>query len=147
MLCNNSKIWQNYLVTPGKTQLINHFEINSISDNGKEKRWYLLIFRARFRKVSQRSRRRWEQMDPKIIFERGEICSSFCIDRQQALSSEIYSEFISKLGEWEKVLCPGISKATKTSPRLLPRNVNSFMQTLSAKLGRTTPVFCKLCPY
>jgi GTP-binding protein len=36
MLCNNSKLAK-ISATPGKTQLINHFEIKTISDNGKEK--------------------------------------------------------------------------------------------------------------
>src|SRR4029453_6732973 len=41
MLCNNSKLAK-ISATPGKTQLINHFDIKSFSDNRKEKRWYLV---------------------------------------------------------------------------------------------------------
>src|SRR5437762_14303416 len=61
MLCNNSKLTK-ISATPGKTQLINHFDIKSVSDNGKQKLWYLVDLPGYgFAKISQCSRRRWEQ--------------------------------------------------------------------------------------
>ena len=54
MLCNNEKLAKTS-GTPGKTQLINHFIVNY--------EWYLVDLPGYgFAKVSQRSRRRWEQM-------------------------------------------------------------------------------------
>jgi len=59
MLCNNSKLAK-ISSNPGKTQLINHFDITSILDNGTQKRWYLVDLPGYgFAKVSQRDRRRW----------------------------------------------------------------------------------------
>ena len=50
--------------TPGKTQLINHFEVLSNSGiKGPSDKWYIVDLPGYgFAKVSQSSRRRWEQM-------------------------------------------------------------------------------------
>ena len=67
MLCNNDKLAKTS-AAPGKTQLINHFEIVSSLDEsaGKLKvntfKWYLVDLPGYgFAKVSQRSRRKWER--------------------------------------------------------------------------------------
>src|SRR6186997_662824 len=67
MLSNNVKLAKTS-ATPGKTRLINHFEISSVSSIGDKKerdtvKWYLVDLPGYgFAKVSLRSRRRWEQM-------------------------------------------------------------------------------------
>ena len=50
--------------TPGKTQLINNFEITSMCvAKGKQDKWYIVDLPGYgFAKVAQSSRRRWEQM-------------------------------------------------------------------------------------
>src|ERR1700740_849479 len=58
MLCNNEKLAK-ISSAPGKTQLINHFVIESTTPNN----WYLVDLPGYgFAKVSQRARRKWEQM-------------------------------------------------------------------------------------
>src|SRR5436190_7504872 len=67
MLCNNSKLAKTS-ATPGKTQLINHFEIQSSATPSSratvvERPWYLVDLPGYgFANVSKSSRRRWEQM-------------------------------------------------------------------------------------
>jgi GTP-binding protein len=67
MLTNNDKLAKTS-GTPGKTQMINHFEITSTSTintgkDGQSVKWYLVDLPGYgFAKVSLRSRRRWEQM-------------------------------------------------------------------------------------
>src|ERR1035437_3570910 len=62
MLCNNEKLAKTSN-SPGKTQMINHFEIISSSEKVKDAKWYLVDLPGYgFAKISQRSRRRWEQM-------------------------------------------------------------------------------------
>jgi len=63
MICNNQKLAKTSS-TPGKTQMINHFEIDSLSgDKKKVDKWYIVDLPGYgFAKVSQTSRRRWEQM-------------------------------------------------------------------------------------
>src|SRR4051812_1356503 len=57
--------------TPGKTQLINHFDIVSRMSSGAEFQWYLVDLPGYgFAKVAQQSRRRWEQMTENYLRKR-----------------------------------------------------------------------------
>src|SRR5579862_1715394 len=62
MLCNNDKLAKTSNA-PGKTQMINHFEITSVDTIGAaaETKWFLVDLPGYgFAKISQSSRRRWE---------------------------------------------------------------------------------------
>src|SRR5438045_4658960 len=66
MLCNNKHLAKTS-AAPGKTQLLNHFEI--VSDN--KQKWFLVDLPGYgYAKVSQSSRRRWEQMIENYIRKR-----------------------------------------------------------------------------
>jgi GTP-binding protein len=130
MLCNNSKLAK-ISATPGKTQLINHFEIKTISDNGKEKRWYLVDLPGYgFAKVSQRSRRRWEQMIENYIRKRENLIHLFVLIDSRHSPQKADLDFINKLGEWKRSFALVFTKADKNKPQATTRNVNLFMQTL-----------------
>jgi GTP-binding protein len=130
MLCNNSKLAK-ISATPGKTQLINHFEIKTISDNGKEKRWYLVDLPGYgFAKVSQRSRRRWEQMIENYIRKRENLIHLFVLIDSRHSPQKIDLDFINKLGEWKRSFALAFTKADKNKPQATTRNVNLFMQAL-----------------
>src|SRR6266508_1627332 len=84
MLCNNSRLAKTS-ATPGKTQLINHFEITSSPTllHKVEKgvvRWYLVDLPGYgYAKTSQRSRRRWEQMIEGYIRKRENLRNLFVL--------------------------------------------------------------------
>jgi GTP-binding protein len=129
-------------VTPGKTQLINHFDIRSISDNGKEKRWYLVDLPGYgFAKVSQRSRRRWEQMIENYIRKRENLVHLFALIDSRHSPQKIDLDFINKLGEWKKSFALVFTKADKNKPQATARNVNSFMQALQQSWTEPPPFF------
>jgi GTP-binding protein len=141
MLCNNSKLAK-ISGTPGKTQLINHFEIKTISDNGKEKRWYLVDLPGYgFAKVSQRSRRRWEQMIENYIRKRENLIHLFVLIDTRHSPQKIDLDFINKLGEWRKSFALVFTKADKNKPQATKRNVNSFMQALEQNWTEPPPFF------
>jgi GTP-binding protein len=130
MLCNNSKLAKTS-AAPGKTQLINHFDIKTISDNGKEKRWYLVDLPGYgFAKVSQRSRRRWEQMIENYIRKRENLVHLFVLIDSRHSPQKIDLDFINKLGEWKRSFALVFTKADKNKPQATVRNVNLFMQAL-----------------
>src|ERR1700712_492209 len=57
--------------TPGKTQLINHFDIASRLSKVDDFHWYLVDLPGYgFAKVAQQSRRRWEQMTENYLRKR-----------------------------------------------------------------------------
>jgi GTP-binding protein len=130
MLCNNSKLAK-ISATPGKTQLINHFDIKTISDDGKEKRWYLVDLPGYgFAKVSQRSRRRWEQMIENYIRKRENLIHLFVLIDSRHTPQKIDLDFINKLGDWKRSFALVFTKADKNKPQATTRNVNLFMQAL-----------------
>src|SRR5687767_699600 len=62
--------------SPGKTQMINHFIINSISKPGMHdlRQWYIVDLPGYgFAKISQRSRNRWEQMIENYLRKRDNL--------------------------------------------------------------------------
>ena len=141
MLCNNSKLAK-ISATPGKTQLINHFEIKTISDNGKEKRWYLVDLPGYgFAKVSQRSRRRWEQMIENYIRKRENLIHLFILIDSRHSPQKIDLDFINKLGEWKRSFAVVFTKADKNKPQATARNVNLFMQALEQNWAEPPPFF------
>ena len=82
MLCNNEKLAKTSS-SPGKTQLINHFEILSTSgepQDNKAFKWYLVDLPGYgFAQVSQRSRRRWEQMIENYLRKRENLTMVFVL--------------------------------------------------------------------
>jgi len=141
MLCNNSKLAK-ISATPGKTQLINHFDIKSVLDSRVEKRWYLVDLPGYgFAKVSQRSRRRWEQMIENYIRKRENLVSLFVLIDSRRTPQKIDIDFINKLGEWKKSFALVFTKADKNKPQATIRNVNLFMQTLQQTWTEPPPFF------
>ena len=141
MLCNNSKLAK-ISSTPGKTQLINHFDIKSISDNGKEKQWYLVDLPGYgFAKVSQRSRRRWEQMIENYIRKRENLVHLFVLIDSRHSPQKVDLDFVNKLGEWQKSFSLVFTKSDKNKPQATIRNVNLFMQTLELHWTAPPPFF------
>ena len=141
MLCNNSKLAK-ISATPGKTQLINHFDIKSIFDNGAEKNWYLVDLPGYgFAKVSQRDRRRWEQMIENYIRKRENLVHLFVLIDSRHSPQKIDLDFINKLGEWKKSFALVFTKADKNKPKATIKNVNLFMQTLQQTWKEPPPFF------
>jgi GTP-binding protein len=126
--------------TPGKTQLINHFEIKTIGGKGKSS-WYLVDLPGYgFAKTSQRSRRRWEQMIEGYIRKRENLINLFVLIDSRHSPQKIDLDFIGKLGEWKTPFVLVFTKADKNKPQATVKNVNLFMQALQASWDEP-PVF------
>jgi GTP-binding protein len=145
MLCNNSRLAK-ISATPGKTQLINHFEIKSSGSNStaggrRVDSWYLVDLPGYgFAKVSQSSRRRWEQMIEGYIRKRKNLIILFVLIDSRHGPQKIDLDFINRLGEWQTPFALVFTKADKNKPRATSRNVNLFMQALQESWDEP-PVF------
>jgi len=135
MLCNNSKLAKTS-ATPGKTQLINHFEIQSSATPSSratvvERPWYLVDLPGYgFANVSKSSRRRWEQMIENYIRKRRNLLNLFVLIDSRHTPQKIDLEFISKLGKWQLPFALIFTKTDKNKPGVTEKNVNLFMQEL-----------------
>jgi GTP-binding protein len=132
MLCNNEKLAKTSN-SPGKTQLINHFEIRSTSKPGEhtETRWYLVDLPGYgFAKISQSSRRRWEQMIENYLRKRINLLNVFILIDSRHSPQRIDLEFIQKLGLWEVPFTLVFTKSDKEKQRVVSKNVKSFLESL-----------------
>jgi len=143
MLRNNSKLAKTS-VSPGKTQLINHFEIISSADlkKGKRTSWYLVDLPGYGYAVrSQRDRRRWEQMIEEYIRKRPNLACLFVLIDNRHEPQAIDIEFIDKLGKWETPFVLIFTKADKIKPAASVRNVGSFLSALAKTWEEAPPYF------
>src|SRR6201989_2797646 len=119
MLCNNQKLAKTS-GTPGKTQLINHFLINES--------WYIVDLPGYgFAKVSQRDRRRWEQMIENYLRKRENLANIFVLIDSRHSPQKIDLDFINQLGKWEVPFMLVFTKADKETQRTVSKNVKSFL--------------------
>jgi len=122
--------------TPGKTQLINHFEIvsNSVA-KGKQDKWYIVDLPGYgFAKVSQSSRRRWEQMIENYLRKRENLNRVFVLIDSRHAPQKIDLEFVEQLFKWEIPFTLIFTKSDKEKPGVVARNVKSFFDALNEVL-------------
>lgn len=141
MLCNNDKLAKTSSA-PGKTQLINHFEITSspslllkekgeAKTNAKQKKWYLVDLPGYgFAKVSIRSRNRWEQMIENYLRKRENLSMVFVLIDARHTPQKIDLEFLEQLKKWQIPLCLVFTKADKVNQRTVSKNVKDFLEAM-----------------
>jgi GTP-binding protein len=126
MLCDKKGLAKTS-ATPGKTQLINHFEI--ISDD--KKRWFLVDLPGYgYAKTSQKSRRRWHQMIEGYVRKRENLVCLFVLIDSRHKPQKIDQEFVNDLGKWEIPFALVFTKADKSKPKALDSNVQDFLNEM-----------------
>ena len=122
MLCNNDKLAKTSSA-PGKTQLINHFLVNN--------QWYLVDLPGYgFAKVSQRSRRRWEQMIENYLRKRENLTLVFVLIDSRHEPQKIDQEFLEQLKTWNVPFCLVFTKSDKENQRTVSKNVRDFLEAM-----------------
>ncbi|MBA2561857.1 MAG: YihA family ribosome biogenesis GTP-binding protein [Chitinophagaceae bacterium] len=132
MLCNNDKLAKTSN-SPGKTQMINHFEIISTLKPGEfdEQKWYLVDLPGYgFAKISLRSRRRWEQMIENYLRKRENLSQVFVLIDSRHLPQKIDIEFLSRLRNWDVPFTMVFTKADKETQAIVSKNVRSFLEEM-----------------
>ena len=146
MLCNNEKLAK-ISNTPGKTQLINHFEIESLSppspigekslspshkgEKLMRQNWFLVDLPGYgFAKRSLSSRRRWEQMIEHYLRERENLLHVFVLIDSRHSPQKIDLEFLQKLGKWDVPFALVFTKSDKEKQAVVSKNVKSFLEAM-----------------
>jgi len=136
MLCNNEKLAKTSSA-PGKTQLLNHFVIESTSQatptaaEGKRVSWYLVDLPGYgFAKVSMRSRRRWEQMIENYLRKRENLTMVFVLIDARHSPQKIDLEFLDQLRLWHVPFCLVFTKSDKENQRTVSKNVKDFLTAM-----------------
>src|SRR5580698_4957632 len=111
--------------SPGKTQLINHFNI----DNS----WYIVDLPGYgFAKVSQAQRKKWEKMIEDYLRKRENLVNVFILIDSRHSPQKIDLEFVDRLRKWGVPFCLVFTKADKENQRTVSRNVKDFLDRMRA---------------
>jgi GTP-binding protein len=132
MLTDHSKLAKTS-GSPGKTQLINHFSIESLPDEGKpiSSSWYLVDLPGYgFAKVSQSQRKQWETMIEDYLRKRETLLTIFILIDSRHAPQKVDIDFVNQLGEWELPFSLVFTKADKESQREVSKNVKSFLDEM-----------------
>ena len=116
--------------SPGKTQMINHFNIQS-KDN---RNWYLVDLPGYgYAKRSIKQRKSWEKMIQGYIKERKNLMNLFVLVDSRVSPQELDLQFMNKLGEWQIPFAIVFTKTDKITQSEAAKNMNNYL----AALGET----------
>jgi len=130
MLCNNSKLAK-ISNTPGKTQLINHYIIESTTSKSNKTNWYLVDLPGYgYAKRSQQQRKQWSRMIEDYLRKRKNLVNIFVLIDARHEPQQIDFDFINDLGEWQLPFTIAFTKADKEKPGAVERNVKLFFEKM-----------------
>lgn len=124
--------------TPGKTQMINHFEIkNSAASVIGQKTacgfWYIVDLPGYgFAKVSQQQRKQWEKMIADYLKTRSNLVMTFVLIDVRHKPQAIDIAFLNKLGEWQVPFALIFTKTDKVAQQEVFGNMQAFLKTMEA---------------
>ena len=122
MLSRNDKLAKTSR-TPGKTQLINHFNIDD--------RWYMVDLPGYgFAKVSQTQRKKWEKMIEDYLRRRSNLVHVFVLVDSRHDPQKIDLEFVDRLGKWQIPFALVFTKTDKENQRVVSANVKDFLDSM-----------------
>jgi GTP-binding protein len=125
--------------SPGKTQLINHFNI--VAGNNR-KEWYLVDLPGYgYAKRSQSQRKEWQKMIEGYIRQRENLVTLFVLIDSRLEPQEIDLKFINQLGEWGIPFSLIFTKSDKSTQRVAAANVKSFLEAMQETWEELPPYF------
>jgi len=132
MLCNHQGLAKTS-AAPGKTRLINHYNIQSAVKAGAKQtsQWYLVDLPGYgYAKIAQTERKKWEKMIEDYLRKRETLVNIFVLIDSRHNPQKADIEFVNKLGEWQLPFTLVFTKADKEKPMALERNVKAFLDAM-----------------
>lgn len=137
-MLTNKKELAKVSASPGKTQLINHFTVQS-SD---KKEWYLVDLPGYgYAKRSQSQRKSWQKMIDGYIKNRENLVNLFVLIDSRIEPQKLDLQFINQLGAWQIPFALVFTKADKTTQKETAGNVNQFLRVLAQTWEEAPPHF------
>ena len=128
--------------TPGKTQLINHFEVRSADKKGKETKWNLVDLPGYgFAKVSISQRKNWEKMIKDFVQKRETLANLFILIDSRHEPQQLDIDFVNSLGEWKVPFAIVFTKSDKETQKVVHHNVDAFLTRLKEQWDELPPHF------
>lgn len=124
MLTNNKNLAKTS-ARPGKTQLINHFKINS--------NWYLVDLPGYgYAKVSKTTKEKFQKFITEYFEKREQLVCAFVLIDIRHEAQKIDLEFINYLGEAQVPFCIVFTKADKITDKKAEENIAAYREKLLA---------------
>jgi GTP-binding protein len=146
MLCDRQNLAKTS-ATPGKTQMINHFVIQSGEPaSGKTKKapvsWYMTDLPGYgYAKVGQGQRAAWKKMIEGYLRNRSNLVVVFVLIDARHDPQENDLVFIRQLGEWKVPFCIVFTKSDKENQRTVQMNKKKFLEALGKEWEYLPPHF------
>jgi len=142
MICNIQKLAK-ISSSPGKTQLINHFVIESIDEQThKVSDWYLVDLPGYgYAKVGMGKRKQWVKMIENYIRKRESLLNLFVLIDSRHTPQAIDISFINQLGEWKIPFAIVFTKADKGTQKEVAATVKAFLAALGEHWDELPPHF------
>ncbi|MBY8963742.1 ribosome biogenesis GTP-binding protein YihA/YsxC [Flavobacterium sp. D11R37] len=122
MLTNNKNLAKTS-ARPGKTQLINHFKINS--------NWYLVDLPGYgYAKVSKTTKEKFQKFITEYFEKREQLVCAFVLIDIRHEAQKIDLEFINYLGEAQVPFCIVFTKADKITEKKAEENIAAYREKL-----------------
>ncbi|MFY8089835.1 MAG: ribosome biogenesis GTP-binding protein YihA/YsxC [Chitinophagaceae bacterium] len=115
--------------TPGKTQLINHFLVESSPPVGDS--WFLVDLPGYgYAKRSQKEREAWEKMIEDYLRKRENLLAVFILidSRHEPQKNDL--AFVNQLGKWQIPFVIVFTKSDKEKPGVVKRNEKLFLDKM-----------------
>jgi GTP-binding protein len=123
--------------TPGKTQLINHFQVEDEAHS-----WYLVDLPGYgFAKVSAAQRKSWERMIEDYVRKRENLGLLFLLLDSRHPPQSVDLAFVDRLGEWGVPFCLVFTKSDKETQRIVSRHVQAFLDAMRVRWEELPPHF------
>ena len=142
MICNIQKLAK-ISSSPGKTQLINHFVIESIDEQThKVSDWYLVDLPGYgYAKVGMGKRKQWVKMIENYIRKRESLLNLFVLIDSRHTPQAIDISFINQLGEWKIPFAIVFTKSDKGTQKEVSKTVKDFLAALGEHWDELPPHF------
>lgn len=129
--------------TPGKTQLINHFAVDSKSGEKTPLfSWYLVDLPGYgFAKVSASKRKQWEKMIEGYLKTRENLINIFVLVDARHEPQQIDLDFVNQLGEWQVPFSIVFTKADKETQKVVSAHVKAFTAAMQEHWEALPPFF------
>jgi len=120
--------------TPGKTQLINHFEINS--------KWYIVDLPGYgFAKAPKTERKKWEEFIQRYLSTRENLMNTFVLLDSRLEPQAIDLEFMDWCGEKGIPFSMVFTKIDKLSSSALQKNLTAYRKEMLKSWDELPPIF------
>lgn len=118
--------------SPGKTKLINHFLVESMSQAGAPVHtWYLTDLPGYgFAKASISERKKWEKMIEDYLRKRENLVNVFILVDSRHQPQKLDLDFVNQLGKWEIPFSLIFTKADKETQLVVSKNVKAFLNRM-----------------